>query len=96
MNGILNQIIRLFRGYLINYRGFINALLPNILLVPIKCKISNEPPNIIRKKTNSKKTNPKSVKKIMEIKKGGNVMNKHQKRNPKPRKTFSTPNPPSF
>ena len=43
MNGILNQIIRLFRGYLINYRGFINVLLPNILYVPVRCKISNEP-----------------------------------------------------
>ena len=38
MNGILNQIIRLFRGYLINYSGFINALLPNILYVPVRCK----------------------------------------------------------
>jgi len=51
--------------------------------------------NIIRK-TNSKKNNPRSVKKIMKIKKGGNVMNKHQKRNPKPEKRFRQPNPPSF
>jgi len=43
-----------------------------------------------------KKTFSKSIKKIMKIKKGGNVTNKHQKRNPKPEKHFRQPNPPSF
>ena len=44
-------------------------------------------------KTNSKKTFPKSIKKIMKIKKDGNVTNKHQKRNPKPEKRFQHSNP---
>jgi hypothetical protein len=47
-------------------------------------------------KTNSKKTFPKSIKKIMKIKKDGNVTNKHQKRNPKPEKRFRQPKPQVF
>jgi len=32
----------------------------------------------------------------MKIKKGGNVTNKHQKRNPKPEKRFQHPTPQVF